>query len=129
MTAALNPHDGKELSLLMNGRKDIAVFDALVPKTCIVGQRKIPTNKFRPHVETGDLILSIHHYPESDFVEGAEGTRRFVVYARKGKEALIDKFYDLLEAHKGKGTLYHKEVGALFGYSDEQIEAFLAQAE
>lgn len=127
MTKAINPHNGRELALLMKGHKDVALFDAIVPKTGLVGQKKIPTNMFRPYVETEDLVLSIRHYPASDFEEGALGDRRFVLYARKGKETLIDDFYKLLEEHKGHGDAYHRAVGELLGYNKDQIDAFLAE--
>lgn len=119
----INPHRGKESSLLMAGKKSVAMFSQVdgMPRED-VGDEGFPV-----HVSSGELIYRRIYY-------SAQGvTRHF--YATEGEEwriKLLDAIYATTFVDRDKGPFaafgnddLHRMVGHLLGYDADDIEVFI----
>lgn len=96
------PHQNKEISLLLTGGKPAALVNSS------------RWDVLRPHVESGELV-----YEKDNFGD--------LIVARADQAWRIPRIKKLLDLPYGKGSdpKYHIKLGLLFGYSKDQIVAFL----
>jgi len=109
MTAAIAPHEGSELSMILAGTKPLAVIE----------YRKQPC-AYRRAMEYNQLGFCAALQRNGE--EGAE----LVVTLHKNI-GLVPRYLYLVESgvkHYGIKE-YHRKMGALFGYSPEDIELFI----
>lgn len=118
-------HTGRELRLMLEGTKPLAVFcDAYSP---IVDPWIFPEDVFDAHVASGHMVMR-------DFVELSakslpypyKGFRR-LLYALRGEEWRIDAYLDLWRMAEEIGWTeeLERQEGSLLGYKDWQTDAFL----
>jgi len=124
----IGPHEGRELELMLAGKKKLAWFNEMDP-----------VDVFEPHVEAG----LIHRYVWHDW------TKRFyemmhaempantawpepAFYYMPGEEDHLDELLDLIAsqlAHEEPGFVLkdEREFGKLLGYSTRSINAYIEQ--
>ena len=118
----VGPHDGKELSLMLAGRKPLAMFYDTVPEIGV-----IPRHEFQSYVTVGRIVSR-----EVTFLPTATGgvPVRFVFY---GQPWAPEGMAKLQEIHRRihDGSLagsddVDTQVGRLLGYTDHDIGVYLA---
>ncbi|MCB1533042.1 MAG: hypothetical protein KDJ35_09265 [Alphaproteobacteria bacterium] len=121
----IGPHEGKELALMLAGKKPLAMFHDLVPTSGTIPEEIIPEQAFAPHVTAGTIKRFA-----ADFTNTRNGdTIRYVLFALPGAEWRAEfllwlnrEFY----ADRSAWNSAHDELtGKLLGYSDADIQDFL----
>lgn len=117
----IGPHEGRELALMLAGRKPAAMFVDVSPL-----DETAPIRLFRPHVRCGRLIGRIDHFAQRPNLRF-----RIVYYARRGQSWRIER---LRELHRGLFVAGERwtdaddiETGRLLGYAEAEIVAFLSR--
>jgi hypothetical protein len=106
----LGPHEGKELAMLLDGVKPAALVSEAIYK-----------KHFKKHVDDGTLIAK--EFTDRDsFVE--------MIVALPGEEQRVERLIKLLtmseeDVDKLGIERYSAQLGRLFGYTKEQVRAFL----
>ena len=118
-------HTGRELPLMLNGKKPLAVFHDAYPG--FDDPWIFPEDAFQPYVDAGRLI-------QFDYVEFSNipmpppfrGLRR-LMYALPGEEWRFDAYLALMSrlATVGWSDESEREEGRLLGYSDWEIEVHM----
>ena len=118
-------HTGRELPLMLNGTKPLAMFCEAYPG--IDDPWIFPEDAFQPYVDAGRLI-------QFDYVEFSNipmppqfrGLRR-LMYALPGEEWRFDAYLALMSrlATVGWSDESEREEGRLLGYSDWEIEVHM----
>jgi hypothetical protein len=122
----IGPHEGRELELMLAGKKPLALFYDTIPECGV-----IPEQEFAPHVKSGKVVMSerIFHSSEEDAPEAMPSVR-VVLYAPPNETWRIDKVLGLMEK-----ALFHRgwpnddddvQLGRLLGYTEEEIGNYLA---
>ncbi|WP_370152058.1 hypothetical protein [Ferrovibrio sp.] len=120
LPAGIGPHDGRELDLMLAGRKPLAMFYDVVPASI-----ELPEADFAPHVASGRLIRREEIYP------GRSGSQplRYIYYALPAEAPRIDRLHTINAAIHGgarKATEADDiEIGRLLGYSEAEIAAYV----
>lgn len=121
LPAGIGPHEGRELELMLAGRKLLATFCDVVPASY-----EIPEAAFAPHVASGAIVRreEIYRRPKAEFAT------RFVYYALPHETWRIDAMHMLNNAlYAGLQTATERdeiEIGRLLGYSEAEIRVYLA---
>jgi hypothetical protein len=114
-------HTGRELLLMLQGRKPLAVFSGQNPpnQDC----EEVPERFFDPHVTAGKFIKREVIEPDRC---GAYG-KRFVFYAVLTETWRIDAYILMLNiaAKTGWGEGFERMQGSLLGYEDWQNDIFI----
>jgi hypothetical protein len=112
MTGRIGPHEGRELELMLAGRKRLAFF-----------QDWVPEEDFAPHVASGRIVMARRQEAGWPFPH--------TYYALAEHAGLIDDLHRaLVAARRATGEEWDAleyEIGALLGYTREDVEAFLAR--
>jgi hypothetical protein len=120
MPAGIGPHEGRELALMLSGRKPAAMFSDVLPL-----DRRAPLGLFRPHVQSGRFAMRI-----DVFALHPNLRLRFVYYTRRGQSWRIERLRELNRRLIGGEARWSDdddvETGRLLGYSERDIAAFLA---
>lgn len=120
-------HTGQELELMLAGRKPLAMFydDADVASE----DSPIPEDDFDLLVEQKGFRKGVRVFNGAfDPRKGGPFRTRYVLYALPGEEWRIPAMFLALEARantSGYDEGIDRIVGALLGYSNEEIEAHL----
>ena len=116
----VGPHEGRELELMLSGKKPLAMFcDA-------VGYAHwFPEDSFAPYVAEGVLVRwETTYHPPSPAVPS-----RCVYFARTGEEWRIKKIHRIQEeihVERQPATAgRERDIGRLLGYSETQIDLYL----
>ncbi len=120
----IGPHEGKELDLMLAGKKHLAVFyDALRPGVT-TSEDIIPEAAFSIHVKNG-LLLRF----EETFTTSKDNTIRYVCFTTPREAWRANAFFWLKrETFEGKRPFddaYEYFIGRLLSYSEEEIKNFL----
>jgi len=117
----IGPHDGKELNLMLAGRKPLAMFYDTLPEIGV-----IPRHEFEPHVATGRIVSREMTFPPKLHDDIPV---RFAFYAQPWT---IEGMAELQEIHRRihEGSLPDSDnvdvrVGRLLGYTEQEIDAYL----
>jgi hypothetical protein len=121
-------HTGRELELMLAGKKPMAMFYDEVSH--LPNEAIVPDVAFAPHVRSGEFVRREH------FVEGAHDPRlkrnvriQYVFFARSEEAwripAMILAMSIGLKVGRPNEALDRLE-GALLGYTDDEIEAYCA---
>jgi hypothetical protein len=117
----VGPHEFRELELMLAGDKPLAVFVDEDP-----GNFEIPEADFDVHVAVGRFVKKEAVYPHPD----RSYAPRYIYFALPEEAWRIDKLHAINAAILGgsrKATENDElEIGGLLGYSDQQIQAYLA---
>lgn len=117
---AIGPHEGRELELMLSGKKPLAMFSDIVPSAFLW-----PDEDFAPHVASGKIVKREF---ETKTPDGRHTVRHLYF-------ALPDEAWRIEEAHAL--SLLHFEsfdteaiqasirIGLLLGYSHEDIRTFI----
>lgn len=120
-------HTGRELDLMLSGKKPLAVFCA--EASGLPWEELIPEEAFAPYVQSGRLLRQDIEV-SSTTSAGARTVLRYVLYALPGEEARLRVMRALkLALHSGGGwnETCERVEGALLGYSDEENDAHCAR--
>lgn len=121
----LGPHDGRELELMLSGKKPAAMFYEVIGHD--EGLNLIPKEAFQPYIDTGRFIRH-----EEIFTDTRHSTR-YVFYAlpeyRKNIARLLEITRYAQDPRRDHSIPWpdelEREVGELLGYSNEAIAFFL----
>jgi hypothetical protein len=117
----IGPHEGKELELMLAGKKPVAMFSDVIPASF-----DLPEEDFAPHVESGRLVKR-----EVVITASKSGLydMRYLFYVLPGEEWRIDRLIqihrDFHQYNKPTSRKLEKEIGQLLGYQDQDIQVFL----
>lgn len=112
-------HTNRELKMMLDGRKPLAVFSEIYPSN--VDFEIIPESYFLPYVESGLFV-------KREYVGGLEATKvRYVLYAKFSEAWRIDAYILLrLTSEKvGWNQGFERMEGALLGYEEWQNDAYI----
>jgi hypothetical protein len=119
----VGPHEGRELELMLAGKKPLAMFSesVVVPVSDFY-----PEEEFMVHVKAGTLIRHDETFQLQDLPTAIHA----VYYALPSEEWRIKKMHELhlIIAHKVRPWTDDDErtVGRLLGYSDNEVSIFIA---
>jgi hypothetical protein len=123
----IGPHEGRELALMLAGRKPLAMFTEVLPAESGL----IPEDHFLPHVRAGRIVMREAFAPALP-VAGHPGKLRlrYVLYALPEEAWRIDAMLLLNKVYTRQGGWdegLERLIGCLLGYSEADIEAFVKQ--
>lgn len=123
----IGPHEGKELELMLAGEKKLAVFHDLAIPGQDIPEDIIPDKSFAPHVAKG----SIKRFAEKIHSTKSGNTIHYVCFTLPGEEWRAS-FFSWLKQNTLGGLIYNDRahdivIGQLLGYSEEDIQDYLAQ--
>ncbi|ESK40686.1 hypothetical protein P256_01141 [Acinetobacter nectaris CIP 110549] len=115
---SLGPHEGKELELMLQNKKELALFytDSEVP------------DAFKPYLKSGRLHCKTIKYDL--FLKGLDGKMYQVIHyiiSQQPESKNVLRFVEVLAEIKQKGFCpnLEREVGRLLGYDDKDIEYYI----
>jgi hypothetical protein len=118
----VGPHDGRELELMLAGRKPLACFSEVQTH-----ESSIPEEAFEPYVSSGAVVTAEQFLKHPD---PAIATLRFVYYALPSEQWRFAALMQIHERIYGLGQKAtdrdEKEIGHLLGYHDADIAAYIA---
>lgn len=112
-------HTGRELAMMLAGKKPLAVFGDDMPDVEESGI--VPTRIFEPYLASGAMV-------RRDRVFQLDGVKcRDVIYAMAGEAWRIDAYLLLVEiaGRNGWSESLERMQGRLLGYSDEENDAYI----
>jgi len=117
----IGPHEGRELELMLAGKKPAAMFSDVVPASF-----EWPEEEFEPYVLSGEIIK------REEVIKSSNGRwlpSRYVYYALPGEEARIDRLSQINQRLFGDGEKTTKdvesEIGRLLGYAEKDIQVYV----
>ena len=121
----IGPHEGKELAMMLEGEKSLAMFHDALPASGEIAEEIIPEQAFAPHVAAGQIKRF------SKDIENVRkgGVIRYVCFTLPGQEwraeFLLWLKEETLSAHLDHSPAHDEIIGKLLGYSDDDIQEFL----
>lgn len=122
----IGPHQGKELELMLEGKKRFAFFyDVLLPQQSIA-EEIIPEMAFLPHVKAGKILRFSEILHSSKVPHPAQ----YVFFTLNGEEWRVKAFLHMtkecLSGNRPFDDAHEYLVGRLLDYSEADIEDFIA---
>ncbi|MCB1537820.1 MAG: hypothetical protein H6865_01635 [Rhodospirillales bacterium] len=117
-TSGMDPHEGRELELMLMGEKKAALFADFVNRDGTANEAAIPERAFAPHIEAG----RIKRFSTDRSIPNLGRVYRTVVFTlpteawRAGALMWLQGFHD---------DHAHLMTGRILGYSEPQIAAYL----
>lgn len=120
----IGPHENRELSLMLDGKKRLAWFGDLDP-----------VDAFAPHVEEGTICrFEWHDYTRNFYEQFKDSIREGAVidvaaiYYLPGEEARVEEFMQAIaDKHSSPGHHWERKIGELLDYPTHAIDAFIEQ--
>lgn len=120
---SIGPHEGRELELMLSGRKPLALFYAIESETWI-----LPEDQFDRHVAMGKIV-------KADFlfkpISPAAPIVKCVLYALPTETARVPEAVKILRTVFEELTAptddQERALGRLLGYTEDDIALFLSQ--
>lgn len=121
----IGPHEGKELALMLAGKKHLAVFCEAVIEGQEIPEEIIPEKSFAPYVASGKIKKF-----SQDFVSSkAPFPARYVCFALAGHEWRAEAFLwlkqEAINGHIPFDSTYERFVGRLLDYEESDIDEFI----
>lgn len=120
----VGPHEGRELQLMLSGKKPLAMFADAVGSTCLP-----PEADFAPHVAKGTFVRREEIYRSTD----TDVALRCVYFARREEGWRVEALHRIQERlhvfREPSSPDTEREIGRLLGYSDAEIHQFLEWTE
>lgn len=119
----IGPHEGIELSLMLEGKKPLAAFSDIVPSDGNIPEEIMPEELFSPHVNAGKINRHSHQFHTQ------MGTMKIVCFTLPGEDWRAQSYLFLREKLHKKEIDYTDTMdvifGHLLGYSDTDIQEFI----
>lgn len=119
----IGPHEGRELKLMLEGKKHLAVFHDAVPDDGLISEDIIPEKAFAPYVRDGILKRHVR-----EFFDGKH-TIRYVCFTSLEHSWRADYIFWVAELlYKGDKSFIDEQdiiTGKLLGYTDDDIKEFM----
>lgn len=116
----VGPHEGRELELMLAGRKPLAAFTDTIPTSF-----EIPEAAFAPHVAAGAIVRREHVYR----MPGERYDTRKVYFALPDQawriDALVAIEQPIFTGARPATDTDEIETGRLLGYAEEEISVYL----
>lgn len=120
----IGPHQGKELELMLAGKKHLAVFFDAIPEDGIISEEIIPELAFAPYVEKGQIIRI-----SKECIYPGQINVRKVCFTTQGNEwrahALLWLMEESIAGRRPFDDAHEFFVGRLLDYSEEDIQHFI----
>lgn len=117
----IGPHEGRELELMLAGKKPLAMFNDDWPK-----EMEPPEIVFDPYVALGRFVKHETFVPSTAY---KGGQLRYYYYALPGEEWRIDRMIEIqrriTELCLPTTPELETETGQLLGYDEADIEVFV----
>lgn len=121
----IGPHEGKELSLMLEGKKPLAAFSDIIPDNGKIVEEIIPEALFQPYVTNGQI-----NRHERQF-ETPMGTMKAVCFTLPNEDWRAKSYCFFREKIHKKEIEYTGTMdvifGNLLGYSYDDIQDFINQ--
>lgn len=121
----IGPHEGRELELMLAGKKPLAVFHDVVPEKGAIPEGIIPEQAFAQHVAKGAL----KRFSEDIYSEKLKRTVRHVCFTLPAHEWRAEFFLwycrQLLTGQMEYSDQQEYIIGGLLGYSADDIAHFI----
>lgn len=121
----IGPHEGRELELMLAGKKPLAVFHDVVPQAGVISEDIIPERAFGHHVSKGALM----RFSEDIYSEKLKCTVRHVCFTLPAHEWRAEFFLwyckQLLAGKMEYSDQQEYIIGGLLGYSVDDIAHFI----
>ncbi len=114
----MDPHEGRELELMLEGDKKAALFADFVGRDGTVSEDIIPEDMFAPHVAAG----RIRRFSTDRPMAGINRTYRTVIFTLPSETWRANALMWLHGFHDDNA---HIMTGRLLGYSEEDLAAYL----
>lgn len=121
-------HTGRELQLMLEGRKPLAMFYAFNDE--LPWEELVPDEAFAPHVDAGRMSREEIDI-ETTTPAGAPTLLKYVFYALRGQEWRIQLMGVMVRALRSGGgwnETCERVQGTLLGYTPEENDAHCAHA-
>jgi hypothetical protein len=121
----IGPHQGKELELMLAGKKNFAMFHDALIEGQEIHETIIPEKAFAPYVQNGTIIRlsEILISPKSP-IPG-----KYVCFTLPGQEWRAQAFFamskECLSGKRPFDDVYEFFIGRLLDYSEEDIHDYL----
>ena len=119
----VGPHTGRELSLMLIGKKPCAMFSST-----LANGNWLAESDFAFYVEYGLIVRRESIYPGLD----GGAPNRYLYFARRGEEWQLERLMSIhkeLFRHLRPACEHdHVEIGRLLGYSEAEIAVFVLHA-
>lgn len=121
----IGQHEGKELELILDGQKHLAIFHDIVPDHGQIAEKIIPDQAYAPYVVSGKFIRK-----QKDFTVKKSGdTIRVVCFSTPDQTWRIDTvFWIKKQTYSGYLFPHNADdimLGKLLGYTEKDIEDFI----
>ena len=120
---SIGPHEGRELELMLSGRKPLALFYAIESETWI-----LPEEQFDRHVAMGKIVKADFLFKPTN---PAAPMVKCVLYALPSETARVPEAAEILRTVFEELTAptddQERALGRLLGYTEDDIALFLSQ--
>ncbi len=123
----IGPHEGKELELMLSGKKPMAAFGDVIPENGVIPEEIIPEKAFAPYVQNGDF-----YYLKSEVTDTDNDIIRYVCFTLPGEEWRAKAYIWL------RTSIHHRVIpcdracdimiGRLLGYNEKDIAEFISRS-
>jgi len=121
----IGPHEGRELELMLAGKKPLAMFHDLLLADHEIPEEIIPEEKFKPYVDTGKIIRYVEDVPTGK----ANDIIRYVLFSLPDETWRIQAYLwmtkEIFSGRRPADEASEIFTGRLLGYSEEDISDFL----
>lgn len=119
----IGPHQGRELELMLKGKKHFALFHDAIPSNGLIPEDIIPEKTFAPYVSNGTMYRS-----SKDHNDGTH-TIRYVCFTTSGHEWRAHAFFyfheEAMSGRRPFDEAYEYFVGRLLGYAEDDIADYI----
>ena len=123
LPAGIGPHEGRELELMLAGKKPLAMFNDDLPEGM-----EPPEIAFDPYVVEGRFSKGEIYVPAPEF---GNGRLRYYLYALPGEAWRMGRLIDIqrgfFEDRVKTTPDLETEVGRLLGYAEADINLFVTR--
>lgn len=121
----IGPHQGKELELMLAGRKHLALFYDVFTDGHENNEIIIPEESFKPYVDSGAILRH-----SRDITAAKDGTViTYVCFTLPGHAWRAEAFFWIVQQTIGGGAFsdhaFETIIGRLLGYSEEDIQDYI----
>jgi hypothetical protein len=121
----IGPHQGKELELMLAGRKHLAIFGDAVPEDNIISEVIIPEKAFSPYVAEGKII----RFCEEVYIPEKNIKIRNVCFVSQNNEWRAHAYFwmqkECMNGRRPFDDAYEYFIGRLLGYDEADIIDFI----
>jgi len=121
----IGPHQGKELELMLAGKKHLAAFTDAVPESGIISEEIIPEKAFAPYVASGKFLRFCYEY----YLSPKNIKIRNVFFTTLGNEWRASAYFwlhqEALAKRRPFDDAHEYFIGRLLDYDEADIQDFI----